>query len=102
MRYTLPDFEMEIELTCHCRIGGIAFNLFLYENTHTKQITFQMALFFSSVWYSVIKSVIIRRDVLVITIFTILHNTAVRFFLKSFFLKCFTRYMTIGNAENNT
>lgn len=46
MRYTLPDFEMEIELTCHCCIGGIAFNLFLHENTHTKQITFCMALFF--------------------------------------------------------
>lgn len=37
---------MEIELTCHCCIGGIAFNLFLYENTHTKQITFWMAISF--------------------------------------------------------
>lgn len=46
MTYTLPDFEMEIELTCRCCIGGIAFNLFLYENTHTKQITFGVALFF--------------------------------------------------------
>lgn len=35
MRYTLPDFEIEIELTCHCCIGSTVFNLFLYVNTHT-------------------------------------------------------------------
>ena len=89
MRYTLPDFEMEIELTCHCCIGGIAFNLFLYENTHTKQTAFRMALFLqplpfcdSVILFSLTKSVITRKDVLVVTIFTILHSTAVRF-LKS-------------------
>lgn len=81
MRCTLPDFEMEIELTCHCCIGGIAFNLFLYENTHTKQIPFLMALFFQQCLVFSEKVCDHKEgDVLVVTIFTVLHSTAVKIF----------------------